>query len=101
MWQQALKDVIPLVAQHAPMIATALGSPVAGIAATILANAFGVAAKPADLLDAIQNHTDAASILCQCDNTSGGILSKLAQNGMPKYVEVTLKLDWRDSAAPV
>jgi hypothetical protein len=96
----AFEAVMPMIEKSAPMIASAMGGPIAGIATTaliLIKNAFGLPteATPADLLTAIQSHPDAETILAKLNATHGTWLAKVVSMvDNPTTAEINVKLTW-------
>ena len=96
----AFEAVMPIIEKAAPLVAGAMGGPIAGIATTamiLLKNAFGlsVEATPADLISAIQEHPDAETILAKLNATHGTWLAKVVSMvDNPTTAEINVKLTW-------
>lgn len=81
-----LKDVIEstlgkVVGASAPLLGAALGSPIAGVLVSLLANAFGVSSgKVEDVRDAILGDAEAASKLKALELAHSESLAKIASN---------------------
>jgi alkyl hydroperoxide reductase subunit AhpF len=91
------KDISPLLLKVAPTIATALGSPIAGIALQILANKFGGdVVNPAALVNTISNHPNAGHILTEAENDHASVLKSLLSDNKIKSVEMNFKVNMND-----
>lgn len=74
-----LTNLIKLVADVAPTLATVLGSPVAGIAISLISSAFGLTSKkPEDIINAIQTTPNSQITLKQLEIEHSEELLKLA-----------------------
>lgn len=71
-------ELISIVAKSAPLLAGALGSPIAGIAISLLENYFGV--KSEQLTNILQTDPDAATKLKALEFQHSEELTKLASN---------------------
>lgn len=95
--KNALEEVLPIIEKGAPLISTALGQPVAGLAISALAKAFETHDFDLEtLVDKIKTATDADDKLSEAQDT---FLNKtrLSLNS-PSKMEVSLKLEWASKA---
>lgn len=95
MFKELLKDAWPLIEKGAPILAGALGSPVAGIGASLainmLGSAFGVNPNNIDeLKNAIINHPLSNDLLADVENG----FSVFFKNRLPLKAEINVKLEW-------
>jgi hypothetical protein len=96
-----LKEVLPIIEHGAPLIATALGSPLAGIgtkfAMSLLGLAFGADPKdPASISAAISSHPEPQNILTQLEANFGDFISNKYHIKMPSSAEINIKLAWQN-----
>lgn len=77
----AIESIISLVKTSSPLVATALGSPLAGIALSLLGNAFGSKSKsPDEILNLLQNDPQYALKIKQIEIDHEFELAKLASD---------------------
>jgi hypothetical protein len=101
MFKEILGEAFPIVQRVAPIIATALGSPIAGSATmfglNLLASAFGV--NPSNiksLENAIVTDPDAESRLGDLESQfSDWFQSNAHKFKMPLKAEINVKLEWQ------
>lgn len=104
MFEKILGEAFPLIQQYAPVIATALGSPVAGTATVLginlLSHAFGIKPNQVDTLEkTIMNDPEATNRLSNLEAIfSEWFKSHENQIRMPSKVEMNIKLEWNDTA---
>ncbi len=87
-----LKDVIgssivPLVTKAAPLLGAVLGSPLAGVAISLIAQAFGVSPKDLPSVVTALNSPDGFFKLKGIENTHFEMLTQLASGDYAKEVE--------------
>jgi hypothetical protein len=99
-FKEVLSDVYPIIEKYAPTLATALGSPLSGMAAVfganIIANAFGVNVNDVKRLpEIIGSDLDAKEKLCSLEETFSSFFQNASNNfKMPNHLEVTVKASW-------
>lgn len=100
MFKQILQDIFPILEKVAPTFATALGSPIAGVASTfalsILANKFGLNPKDvAKLPEVINADPECNDKLCEIENTFADWFKNNAQQiKSPSKAEINVKVEW-------
>ena len=90
-----LKDIIPIIENSAPMIASALGSPMSGVIIKMLCDAFG--ASPHDLpalISKIQSSDDAPAIFKSLESANSNWISGLLNFQRPNKITISIALDW-------
>lgn len=96
-----LKDIVssalPVIEKSAPVLASTIGSPLAGIgtsfAVSLLAHAFNIEPdKLTDLSNAITNDPQACDKLCELEKNFKHIFKHMP--AMPSMAEVNIKLTW-------
>ena len=79
--QDAFKDILPIIAESAPIIAKVIGGPVglaAGYAIPILAHAFDVDSENVDkIVESITKDPEASAKLSRCEETHADWLTYL------------------------
>ena len=94
-FKDLLHDVLPVIEKTAPTIATALGSPAAGIAVKVLCDSFGCSNNDIpNLISNIQQDSDANS---KITNAEGDYLQKIAglfASRFPLKASLTINLEW-------
>jgi hypothetical protein len=86
--------IIPAVGKIAPLLGSVLGTPLAGIALSLISSAFGIDPKKLDDLDhAITNDPDAANKLRTIENDHSEMLAKIASTDYS--TEVSDRIDAR------
>ena len=104
MFKELLGEAFPIIEKVAPLVASLVGSPIAGIASTVaisaLGKAFGVSSSDvAQISQAITADPDG------CSGKLANLESQFAewfQNGatslkMPSAVEVNVKMNWNNN----
>lgn len=93
--QEGLKDVLPMIEEFSPMIASILGSPMAGWAISILASHFGVNVTDISGLGKMMaNNSDLPSALSSVQSNNIDFLSKLPIITQPTKIRVNIEADW-------
>lgn len=92
MFKEILGDAFPLLEKYAPMVASTLGSPIAGSATAFVLNSlrtsFGINDPDISKLGAaIVSSNDACDILSQLE-------SNLKNIRLPSSIEINIKLAW-------
>ena len=102
MFKEILGDAFPIIKEFAPAIASAIGSPISGIATmfgiNLLGNAFGISpAEVSKLGAAIVENPEAQTKLQQIqDSFSEWFTNHAEQFKMPSSVEVNIKMNWNN-----
>lgn len=94
-FKDLLYDVLPVIEKTAPTIATALGSPAAGIAIKVLCDSFGC--SPNDIPNLIKNINEDSDSLTKINNAEGDYLQKIAglfASRFPLKASMTINLEW-------
>jgi hypothetical protein len=100
MFRNILDDVFPVIEKVAPVLATVLGSPVAGVATSLglnlLADKFGVPhADMQNLQDAIKNDPQSESKLSEIDKSLIKFISNQVDNPKPMTkFSMHLDMEW-------
>jgi len=90
-FKDALLDVLPIIEKGAPILATALGSPLAGIAVSALASAFDVKNNHLpSIIDNIKSSIDPDNRLLRAETE---YTSYFTQRPL-QSAELTVKLQW-------
>lgn len=92
-----LADIAPILLKSAPTIATALGSPLAGIAMTLVSTMFGTDEKdPNSLIKKVMDDVPTAnSIFQELECKHGGVFQKLLNStDTLSSAEINIKLTW-------
>jgi hypothetical protein len=97
-----LKEVLPIIEHGAPILATALGSPLAGLgtkfAMSLLGLAFGADPKdPASISAAIAAHPEPQNILSRLEANFGDIIKNKYNIQLPSKAEINIKLEWENT----
>lgn len=81
-------DILPIVAKSAPILASVLGSPIAGIALSLIASAFGVKSDDVSKLsDVLKSDPDTAFKLKQLELQHAEALATIASNNYQTEVD--------------
>lgn len=81
-------DILPIVAKSAPILASALGSPVAGLAISVIANAFGVKSDDVSKLsDVLKSDPDTAFKLKQLELQHAEALANIAASNYETEID--------------
>lgn len=84
------KNLSDIVSKAAPLIGTALGGPLGGVAATLVANAFGgSASNPDDLISKINADPEYISKLKQIEYSHGEQMAKYSSMDYENYTKDT------------
>jgi hypothetical protein len=99
MFNIVLKDILPLIQYSAPIIASALGSPIAGTAISLIAKAFdGDSSDVPGLVSKVLGDSNASDKLKELDTLHGDwISSLLGKIRYPSEIEFNLKVKWEST----
>ncbi len=87
-------DIMQVVKKSAPLLASVIGSPVAGVALSLIGNAFGVDGKDQQAIaDAINKDPESAIKLRTLEYENAQMLAKIASTDY--YTEVSDRVDAR------
>lgn len=100
MFKEILGEAFPIIQKVAPVIAGAVGSPVAGAAAmlgvNLVANAFGISNRDIHKLgDAILSNPDADNRLTELEGSFGHMLKTYPQDINLSGIEGTFKVTFK------
>ncbi len=102
MFKEILGEAFPLIQHIAPILAGALGSPLAGIGTTaaihLLGSAFGV--KPEEITklgDVIKSHPEAETKLSLLES----IFSELQSVKLPSKIAVSINIEWPNNSPTI
>lgn len=97
MWN-LFTDIAPILIKACPIIASALGGPLSGLAVSVISYAFGTDAKqPQSLVNKIMEDVPGATTILQAlEQQHGDFFNKL-MSGMNNLAtaEITIKLAWQ------
>lgn len=90
-----ISDLVPMIIKDAPLVASSLLSPGAGVVVQLLCNAFqhekdGIESLP----QYIQNDPDSATKLKQFESDNGDALRKMMGCTWPSSIDINIKLTW-------
>lgn len=93
-----LSSIAHIILSASPIIASALGSPLAGIAMSLVTHAFGTdSTKPEDLISKVMEDVPKATTILQSLETQhGNIIKSLLSGNNLTSAEVTIKLNWNN-----
>ncbi len=95
--KKALGDVLPLIEQYAPSLATALWGPAAGGVISLLANTFNApTADVAGIAKKMLQEPHLENVLKNLQNEHGWLQQActLVPSAHPNSLELTLKINW-------
>ena len=96
MLETVWKEIAPIICTAAPAVATALGSPLAGVATSLVCNSFNVdPKKPENLVSKIlENIPVSTEKLKSIDYNSSELFNKFLNWKSPSEMELNLKMKW-------
>lgn len=97
-YKEVLKDALPILERSSPIIAGALGSPIAGMAVSLIASALG--SDPSDphaLVGKILNDLTSPDKLAALESLHSPALSALLNMRQPSKLDFHLVVEWADS----
>jgi hypothetical protein len=97
-----LSEIAHILLEASPMIASALGSPLSGIAVSLLSHAFGVDSQnPSDLVSKVMSDVPAATTILQSLEAQHGDIIKKLMNGANNLAsaEINIKLSWNQPSS--
>ena len=91
-----LSEIAPILMKASPLLADALGSPIAGMALTLVSNAFGTDPKnPQDLVSKVlENLPDATNKLNDLESQHSSEIKSALNINMPTSIELNVKVNF-------
>ena len=98
MLNEIFKDISPILTKASPLIATALGSPVAGLAVSILSNIFEADPKnPNEIVNKILENVPEATNKLKCSEADHcDIFKSILGARQPSHLEFHVKVSFDD-----
>jgi hypothetical protein len=92
-----LASIAHILLNASPIIASALGSPLAGVAISLVSHAFGVdSGKPEELISKVMEDVPQATTILQSLESQHGDILKSLLSGVNNLAsaEINIKLNW-------